>query len=83
MDKETLKSKVLKVVSDVLLEIDVDNIDMSAELTKKYGINSVSVIQIIVALEQEFGILYEDSELALGLYYDMNDLVDSVAAKVK
>ncbi|CCY54515.1 phosphopantetheine attachment site [Coprococcus sp. CAG:782] len=83
MDKETLKSKVLKVVSDVLPEIDVDNIDMSAELTKKYGINSVSVIQIIVALEQEFGILYEDSELALGLYYDMNDLVDSVAAKVK
>ena len=64
MDKETLKSKVLKVVSDVLPEIDVDNIDMSAELTKKYGINSVSVIQIIVALEQEFGILYEDSELA-------------------
>lgn len=83
MDKETLKSKVLKVVSDVLPEIDVDNIDMSAELTKKYGINSVSVIQIIVALEQEFGILYEDSELALGLYYDMNDLVDSVAAKDK
>ena len=83
MDKETLKSKVLKVVSDVLPEIDVDNIDRSAELTKKYGINSVSVIQIIVALEQEFGILYEDSELALGLYYDMNDLVDSVAAKVK
>ena len=83
MDKETLKSKVLKVVSDVLPEIDVDNLDMSAELTKKYGINSVSVIQIIVALEQEFGILYEDSELALGLYYDMNDLVDSVAAKVK
>ena len=83
MDKETLKSKVLKVVSDVLPEINVDNIDMSAELTKKYGINSVSVIQIIVALEQEFGILYEDSELALGLYYDMNDLVDSVAAKVK
>ena len=83
MDKETLKSKVLKVVSDVLPEIDVDNIDMSAELTKKYGINSVSVIQIVVALEQEFGILYEDSELALGLYYDMNDLVDSVAAKVK
>ena len=83
MDKETLKSKVLKVVSDVLPEIDVDNIDMSAELTKKYGINSVSVIQIIVALEQEVGILYEDSELALGLYYDMNDLVDSVAAKVK
>lgn len=83
MDKETLKGKVLKVVSDVLPEIDVDNIDMSAELTKKYGINSVSVIQIIVALEQEFGILYEDSELALGLYYDMNDLVDSVAAKVK
>ena len=83
MDKETLKSKVLKVVSDVLPEIDVDNIDMSAELTKKYGINSVSVIQIIVALEQEFGILYDDSELALGLYYDMNDLVDSVAAKVK
>ena len=44
--------------------------------------NSVSIIQFIVGLEQAFNIEFDDSELALGLYYDMNDVVKAVAAKV-
>ena len=46
------------------------------------GVNSVSIIQFIVGLEQAFNIEFDDSELALGLYYDMNDVVKAVAAKV-
>lgn len=55
---------------------------MTAELTTEYGVNSVSIIQFIVGLEQAFNIEFDDSELALGLYYDMNDVVKAVAAKV-
>ena len=40
------------------------------------------IIQFIVGLEQAFNIEFDDSELALGLYYDMNDVVKAVAAKV-
>lgn len=83
MDREAVKEKVLQVVSDIFPEIDINSLDMSAELTREYGVNSVSIIQLIVALENEFDVEFEDSELALGLYYDMNDIVAAVAAKVK
>ncbi|MFR5028408.1 MAG: acyl carrier protein, partial [Coprococcus sp.] len=61
---------------------DAGKLDMTAELTTEYGVNSVSIIQFIVGLEQAFNIEFDDSELALGLYYDMNDVVKAVAAKV-
>ncbi|MBD4338523.1 acyl carrier protein, partial [Xanthomonas citri pv. citri] len=63
-------------------DIDAGKLDMTAELTTEYGVNSVSIIQFIVGLEQAFNIEFDDSELALGLYYDMNDVVKAVAAKV-
>ena len=65
-----------------LPDIDAGKLDMTAELTTEYGVNSVSIIQFIVGLEQAFNIEFDDSELALGLYYDMNDVVKAVAAKV-
>ena len=55
---------------------------MTAALTQEYGVNSVSIIQLIVELEKDFNVEFEDSELALGLYYDMNDVVAAVAAKL-
>ena len=82
MDKDTLTKKVLEVLSDILPDIDAGKLDMTAELTTEYGVNSVSIIQFIVGLEQAFNIEFDDSELALGLYYDMNDVVKAVAAKV-
>lgn len=82
MDKKDVEAKVLHVVSDVMPEIDIKNIDMSAELTVVYGVDSVSIIQLIVELEKEFGIEFDDAELALGLYYDMNDIVAAVTRKV-
>lgn len=82
MDKNALTSKVLTVFSDVLPEIDTSGLDMKAELVTSYGVNSVSIIQFIVGLENAFDIQFDDSELALGLYYDMEDVVKAVAAKV-
>ena len=67
MDKDTLTKKVLEVFSDILPDIDAGKLDMTAELTTEYGVNSVSIIQFIVGLE---------------LYCDMNDVVKAVAAKV-
>ncbi len=82
MDKKALTKKVLEVFSNVLPEIDADDLDMTAQLTTTYGVNSVSIIQFIVGLENEFNIEFDDSELALGLYYDMNDMIKAVEAKI-
>ena len=82
MDKEALTAKILEVFSDVLPEIDANKLDLTAPLTTTYGVNSVSIIQFIVGLEKEFHIEFDDSELALGLYYDMNDMIKAVQAKI-
>ena len=82
MDKKILTAKVLEVFSNVLPEIDAGNLDMTAPLTTAYGVNSVSIIQFIEGLENELNIEFDDSELALGLYYDMNDMIKAVEAKV-
>lgn len=82
MDKEALTAKILEVFSDVLPEIDANKLDLTAPLTTTYGVNSVSIIQFIVGLEKEFSIEFDDSELALGLYYDMNDMIKAVQAKI-
>ena len=82
MDRKDLEAKVLQAVACVMSEIDISKLDMTAELTKEYGVNSVSIIQLIVELENDFNIEFQDSELALGLYYDMNDVVAAVAAKL-
>lgn len=82
MDKKALTTKILEVFSNVLPEIDADSLDMTAPLTTTYGVNSVSIIQFIVGLENEFNIEFDDSELALGLYYDMNDMIKAVEAKI-
>ena len=50
MDKDTLTKKVLEVFSDILPDIDAGKLDMTAELTTEYGVNSVSIIQFIVGL---------------------------------
>ena len=81
MDRKDLEAKVLQAVACVMPEIDISKLDMTAELTKEYGVNSVSIIQLIVELENDFNIEFQDSELALG-YYDMNDVVAAVAAKL-
>ena len=78
MDRKDLEAKVLQAVACVMPEIDISKL----ELTKEYGVNSVSIIQLIVELENDFNIEFQDSELALGLYYDMNDVVAAVAAKL-
>ena len=80
MDRKDLEAKVLQAVACVMP--DISKLDMTAELTKEYGVNSVSIIQLIVELENDFNIEFQDSELALGLYYDMNDVVAAVAAKL-
>ena len=47
MDRKDLEAKVLQAVACVMPEIDISKLDMTAELTKEYGVNSVSIIQLI------------------------------------
>lgn len=80
MDKEQINKKLEEVIRDVLPE--VDDINMQASITREYGVNSVSLIRLIVAAESKFSVSFSDYELALSSYDTFADLAATIAEKI-
>ena len=55
---------------------------MTAELTTEYGVNSVSLIRLLVAAESKFDISFTDYELALSDYDSFSDIAAVIAEKL-
>ena len=49
MEKEQIVTKLTEVIHDVLPELD--EVDMHANMVNEYGVNSVSLIRLLVAAE--------------------------------
>lgn len=80
MEKEQIVKKLEEVIHDVMPEID--DINMNASITNEYGVNSVSLIRLIVAAESKFDVSFTDYELALSEYDTFGDLAATVAEKL-
>lgn len=80
MDKSQITKKLEEVIMDVLPE--ADSINMNASITSEYGVNSVSIIRIIVACESRFDISFSDYELALSSYDTFADLAATIEEKL-
>lgn len=82
MDKELIKKQSLEVIEEVLPELDVATVDTSASITEDYDVNSVSIIKLLVGLEDKFQVEFDDSELALNKYESFDDVIESVENKM-
>lgn len=80
MEKEQIVKKLEEVIHDVMPE--VDTIDMNVNMVETYGVNSVSLIRLIVAAESKFDISFADYELALTDYDTFGDLAATIAEKL-
>ncbi len=80
MDRTQIDSKLKEVIEEVMPEIE--NIDFSASITQEYGVNSVSLIRLILAVESKFDVSFNDYELALSSYDTFGDLAATVAEKL-
>lgn len=80
MEKEQIVKKLEEVIHDVMPE--VDTIDMNVNMVQTYGVNSVSLIRLIVAAESKFDISFTDYELALTDYDTFGDLATTIAEKL-
>ena len=81
MDKDQITKKLEEVIHDVMP--DVGDITMSASLTDVYGVNSISLIRLIVAAENKFDVSFTDYELALSDYDTFADLAAVIEEKLK
>ena len=80
MEKEQIVKKLEEVIHDVMPE--VDTIDMNVNMVETYGVNSVSLIRLLVAAESNFDISFTDYELALTDYDTFGDLAATIAEKL-
>lgn len=80
MEKEQIRESLKSLIADVLPETGDINFDVDIE--KEYGVNSISIIQLIIAAEDEFGISFSDYELALDGYGTFGDFVEVIKVKL-
>ncbi|MBR4515542.1 MAG: acyl carrier protein [Lachnospiraceae bacterium] len=81
MDKDQIVKKLNEVIQAELPDIEED-VNLNASITQEYGVNSVSLIRLIVALEEKFDISFTDYELALSEYESFSDLVAVITEKL-
>ena len=71
-----VKQAIIRTLS---LEVDADEIDDEDELFGGgLGLNSMATIEIIVGLEEEFGIEVPDEELRVELFDSVKTMADYV-----
>lgn len=69
------------IIRTLSLEVDEDEIDDEDELFGGgLGINSMATIEIIVGLEEEFGIEVPDEDLRVELFDSVQTMADYVRA---
>ena len=73
MERQDIEKKVNKFLIEEI-EIEEDLIEPNANLIKDLGIDSLDVVDIVVIVEQEFGVKIKGEEfkdvITLGNFYD-------------
>ena len=80
MEKEEVRQTLKSLIEEVMPELS--DVSMDAEITSEYGVNSVSIIRLIVTAEEKFGVKFTDYELSLEDYKTFEDLAAVIKAKL-
>lgn len=81
MQKQEIESKVCEVVSRVG-QYNTDNIEVNSDLRDNYGIDSIVLVELLVELEDTFGITFDSSFLTYETFSTINAISDYVFEKV-
>ncbi|MHB9024120.1 MAG: acyl carrier protein [Armatimonadota bacterium] len=70
------------VVERLFLRMRPDEIPDDAPLLDTLGIDSVALFELVVGLEDVYGITFEEEEFRLSLFKDINSIADFVESKL-
>lgn len=82
MDRDKINTELLDLIGEVMPEIG-DDLNLNTSIVNDYGVNSVSIIRLIVAVESKFKIEFTDYELDLSSYDTFGDLAAVIAEKLE
>lgn len=80
---EDLRQQLGKIIVERLfLDIDPAEISPEESLTLKYGIDSVRLFDMVVSMEDDFDITFEDDELTLENFDTLARIENNVREKL-
>jgi acyl carrier protein len=83
MATEALKSEIKHLlVERLFLRVRPEAIPDDAALLETLGIDSVALFELVVGLEEVYGITFEEDEFRLSLFQNVNSIADFVARKL-
>jgi acyl carrier protein len=83
MDAATIEEKLKKMIVDRLfLQVPAEEIETDASLVQTYGVDSVCLLELVVGLEEAFGIHIEDSDFDVKNFSSVAALRDFVMARL-
>jgi acyl carrier protein len=63
------------------MKVSPDQISDNANLFNDCGLDSTSVVDLVVGIEEEFGITIDEDELDVKLFQDLSELAALIEAK--
>ncbi|MDA3925570.1 MAG: acyl carrier protein [Kiritimatiellae bacterium] len=75
----TLKNMI---VERLFLSVTPEEIETDASLIDEYGVDSVSLLELVVGLEEAFGIIIEDSDFDIRNFSSVANLRNFVQARI-
>ena len=84
MDKSTLKSELKRLIIETLRLEDVNPDDIRDEeplFGEGLGLDSIDALELVVAIEKNYGVLIEDEEVGVEAFASIEALADFVIDK--
>ena len=80
-DNELKQQLKQMIVTRLFLRIAAEDIADDADLLQTYGLDSVNLFEIIVGLEDEFGLTVADEEFTVEAFATVNNIAELVRRK--
>jgi len=83
MDAATIEARLKEmIVERLFLSVTPENIQADASLVDAYGVDSVCLLELVVGLEEAFGIVIEDGDFDVRNFISVAALRDFVQARL-
>ena len=83
MDNATIEQKLKEmIVERLFLQVAPAEMDTDASLVDTYGVDSVCLLELVVGLEDAFGIVIEDSDFDVRNFISVAALRDFVKSRL-
>ena len=77
MDNQTIQEKVIEVIK-ANCQFNKDEIELDADLRDNYGIDSLSIVNILVDLEDTFNITIDSGLLSYDSFSSTRKIIDYI-----